>query len=588
MSAFDDYLSASPAQGAGQSFDAYLGGTQPPAQPAPQAVPPVLRAPKVNGDSTAVPQQPWKVPNSFGMGLGEAVGGGVQSLVHGVSALAQKYPTAAKVINFMTGGDLNADVAGDFANGAKQVDATLAQHDKAYAATRAPNSGVDWGRLGGNLAGNAPLALLTPEIPGLGLVGRTALGAGMGGFSSLFTPVTDASKPYADQKATQIGIGALTGGAAVPITSAIGGAVSGVTDAARRRLADAGVTMTPGQILGGAWQRTEDKLSSVPVLGDMIKNAQQRSVQSFNRATYQGALDPIGGALPRNIGAGSDGVAYVRGQIGNVYNSIEPRAQFVADQNFSTDLSGIRNNLAQAAPNALPQFDNIVQNQVTGKLSNGAMTGAQWGDTRSMIDRFARTQIKGDASADQWALNGALGELNDAVNAAVGRASPPDVLPMLGRANAAYAQYKQLERAAGALGARNNGNIFTPGQYSNAVGSGATSFQKATNSGLNGQLAEDAMGVLGSKYPDSGTVGRSLLTLGLGAMAGHSVVPQAMVPAGAAIGLGSLPYTSLGQRLTQGLLMSRPAVAGPLGQFVRDYGPALGLGLAPAAARAQP
>lgn len=548
-----------------------------------QSVAPTLSA---QAPQASAPPQ-WQVPNSFVMGLGDTVKGGVQSAVHGLSWLADKIAP-------------NSQFAQDARAALPQIDQTIASQEQQYQAARqaaqAPtlsglitgqqqSPGVDWGRLGGNLIGAAPLALGAPETAGMGLLGRMGVGAGMGAANSLFTPVTDASRPYADQKLAQSLISAGVGAAAPAVTAAVGNAVRGVTDPVRQRLAQAGVTMTPGQILGGAYQATENKLTSIPVLGDMIRNAQRRSIQDFNRSTYQNALDPIGAQLPDNLGAGSQGVAYVRNQIGNVYNSIEPRATFTADQNFAADLAGIRNSLSQEAPGALPQFDNIVQNQITGKLNGGSMNGAQWGDTRSMIDRIARNQIRGDASADQWAINGALGDLNDAINAGVGRASQPSVLQDLQRANAAYAQYKQIERAAGLKGARDAGNVFTPAQYSNGVGNGATAFQKATNSGLNGQFANDATSVLGQTYPDSGTVGRSLLSLGLGAAAGHAMAPGVVAPAAIGIGAGSLPYTALGQRAMQGLLMNRPTFAAPAGNAITNSGPMIGGLLAPLIAR---
>jgi hypothetical protein len=340
--------------------------------------------------------------------------------------------------------------------------------------------------------------------------------------------------------------------------------------------------MTPGQILGGAYQRTEDKLTSVPVLGDFIKNAQQRSVQSFNRTVYNQALAPIGATVAPDIPAGSAAIEAVRNQIGQVYDSIEPRATFVPDQNFATDVAGIRANLAQTAPATLNQFDNIVDNQITAKAAanNGTLTGAQWGNTRSSINTIARNQVLGNATPDNRALSDALNQLNGAVNNGVARSSPPDIIPTLQNANAAWANYKQIENAAGMAGASNNGNVFTAAQFANAVRKGSTSGQKAVNGGLNGQLAADASDVLGSKYPDSGTVGRSLLTLGLGAAAGHAAAPGVVVPAALGIGLGSLPYTTYGQRLAQGLLMNRPAFAGPAGQAISGYGPALGAALA--------
>lgn len=583
MSAFDDYLNAAPAASAKPSFDQYVGAAPAPAAPAPaQAVPQAAPTP-----AQAQAQQGWTAPGSFLMGIGDAVRGGTQSIVHGMSWAADKIAP-------------DSQFAKDARAALPQMDQAVSAQNQQYQAQRAAQQppslsglitgqkqepGVDWGRLAGNLAGAAPMAMAAPEAAPASFLGRTLLGAGMGAANSFLTPADDPNQSFADQKLAQMGVGALTGGIAAPVTSAIGGVVRGVTDPVRQRLAQAGVQMTPGQILGGAWQRTEDKLTSVPVLGDMIKNAQQRSVQSFNRSAYNSALEPIGQTVPNNVGTGSAGVDYVRRQIGDVYNSLTPRANFVADQNFGNDLAGIRANLAQNAPGALQQFDNIVENQVTNKLQGNALTGQQWGNTRSTISGIARNQRLGNATPDNRVLADSLDELNDAINAGVGRSSSPDVLQDLQRANAAYSQYKQIERAAGMAGASNNGNVFTAAQYANAIRRGATASQKATNGGLNGQFAADATDVLGSKYPDSGTVGRSLLTLGLGAAAGHAAAPGVVIPGAAAIGLGSLPYTTTGQRLAQALLMNRPGFAAPLGNAISRFGPAAGVLAAPAVAR---
>jgi hypothetical protein len=418
------------------------------------------------------------------------------------------------------------------------------------------------------------MAFAAPEAAGTGLLGRTALGATLGAQSSAFQPVTDASQSYADQKLHQIGADALTGGIAAPVTSAVGSLISGAGGAAQRRLAQAGVTMTPGQILGGGAARTEEKLTSVPIVGDFIKNAQQRSVQSFNRATYNEALAPIGQTVAPDIQAGSDAITAIQNAIGHVYDSIEPRATFVADQNFNTDLAGIRANLAQTAPGTLNQFDHIVDNQITNKLSpQGVMSGPQWGNTRSEINTIARNQTLGNATPDNRALSDALGQLNDAVNAGVARVSPPDVLNDLTRANAAWARYKQIEAAAGSAGASNNGNVFTAAQFQNAVRRGSTSGQKATNSGLNGQLGADAQAVLGSKYPDSGTPGRAAAMALGGALMGHlALPPEVAMPAIAAGTAAALPYTGVGQRVAQTLLMSRPGGAAQVGNAIGNYG----------------
>jgi hypothetical protein len=563
MSAFDDYLNAAPQQASGQSFDAYLSAGSPslPVAKAPQSAP-VGAPPSTNGFTT---------------GVGDVIRGIVQSAVHGIGYAADKIAP-------------DSQMAADFRSGIPQVDAQINQQEAQYNAARAAagKDGIDWGRIAGNVAGSAPLVLNSPGAAASTL-GKVGLGAGTAALSTAFTPVTDIPEgsSYADQKLNQLALAGAVGGAAPLVATGLGKVVSGVTDPVRQRLAQAGVQMTPGQILGGALQRTEDKLTSVPVLGDMIKNGQQRSVQSFNRAAYDSALAPIGQEIPANVGTGSAGVDYVRKQIGDVYKSLTPRATFIADQNFSNDLAGIRASLAQNAPSALNQFDNIVENQVTKKLNGNLLSGEQWGNSRSTISGIARNQRLGNATPDNRVLADALDDLNGAINAGVGRASPPDVLQSLQNANAAYSQYKQIERAAGMANASNNGNIFTASQYANALRRSATASQKATNTGLNGQFAADATEVLGAKYPDSGTVGRSLLTLGLGAAAGHAAAPGVVVPAAVGIGLGSIPYTATGQKLAQALLMNRPAAASSVANAISTLGPRVGVLLGNPVARLQ-
>ena len=67
-----------------------------------------------------------------------------------------------------------------------------------------------------------------------------------------------------------------------------------------KTLMNEGITPTPGQILGGGAKRFEEGLSSVPVVGDFIKNAQLRAVEDLNKVAFDRALKPIGKELPKD------------------------------------------------------------------------------------------------------------------------------------------------------------------------------------------------------------------------------------------------------------------------------------------------
>jgi len=529
---------------------------------------PASRAAPVAQKSQAPQGEQPGMLESVGAGLGR----GVQETVLGGQQLAGHL---LQSLGFNNAGQwLINDANNGLQTGAQQIAPYQNAHPIATGAAQ----------IGGSIASTLPLAAVMPTAATLG--GMAVQGAGLGALTGAISPVDPNAQSYEQAKAQQVGLGALTGGVLSPVAGAIGRVISPNVSPDVQALLNRGVTPTPGQISGGILQSLENKLTSVPVLGEMITNAQQRAVQDFNRATYNDALAPIGQSIPADVATGSDAVNYIKNEIGKVYQSIEPKATFVADQNFSNDVDAIRNQLSQAAPATLSQFDNIVKNQVANKVSGGVpfgandipvggtMNGSQWGDTRSMIGNLSRKQIIGNADPDKWALSDALDDLNGAVNDAVGRASPSDVLTDLQRANAGWANYKQIEKSAGSVGASNNGNVFSPAQFTSAVRAGSTSSQRATNTGLNADLGQSAQSVLGSKYPDSGTAGRGLLALltsgGLGA--GLATAPGSTLATLGGIGVGSLPYTQLGQRIAASAMTARPQLAQPVGQAVTGLG----------------
>lgn len=513
------------------------------------------------------------------MGMGDTIKGGVQSMLHGGAWLANKVAPDSQFTK-----DINAAVP--------QVDSTIANQETAYQAQRQANQpqnlsglitgqkpapGIDWARLGGNVTSLAPMAMAAPEMGAMGMGGRMAVGAGLGAQNAAFQPVTDNTQPYADQKTNQLGIGTLAGGVAAPLASALGSAISGVGGAAQKQLAKAGVTMTPGQILGGAWARAEDKLTSVPILGDMIKNAQQRGADSFNSATYNQVLAPLGQKYSGPIG--NEGVAAVKQTISDAYDNTLSKMNFQMDQPFMADLQHL-GGMAQNLPAQQQQtFANVVKTQILGKLGpKGNMDGETLKGVQSELGRMA-SGYASDPSFDNRQLGDAISALKGAVDSALPRSNTPELAQQLQNANAAYANFVRLRSAAGSQGAMNNGGVFTAAQLNNAVrandksvGKGAT----ATGNALMQDLSSAGQQVLGAKYPNSGTPGRAAIMSALGmlggggaAMAGYG--PQAL--AGAGVGaVASLPYTQIGQRLAQALMMSRPAVAAPIGQAVQKYG----------------
>jgi hypothetical protein len=496
------------------------------------------------------------------MGAGDAVRGYAQSLTHGLSWLADKVAP-------------DSQFAKDARAALPQMQQTIDSQNAQYAAAN-PDAGMDWKRIAGQAGGMALLGgggMAAPES----MAGKALVGALSGAAGSAAQPVTNLQpgQSYADQKLDQIKTNALVGALAGPATAAAGKVISGAGGAAQQKLADAGVTMTPGQILGGAWQRMEDKATSLPVLGDLIKSAQQRSANSFNTATYNEVLAPLGQKYSGPIG--NEGVEAVQRTIGDAYDNALSKMTFKAsDPAFQSDITNLAG-MAKSLPDQQQrQFGNILQTQIFGKLGpNGQMDGQTLKGVQSELSRIARGYA-GDPSYDNRQLGQAIGEIKNAIDSSLPRYNAPEAVDGLSKANAAWANFVRLRTAAASQGAMNNGGVFTAAQLNNAVRQSDKSVGKgasATGNALMQDFSGAGQQVLGSKYPDSGTAGRAMLGLAASAAAGHALLPAAVAgPAGVLGAAAAAPYTKYGQALAQALLMSRPAGAVPVGNALSRYG----------------
>ena len=565
MSALDDLIArdaAIPASG-GFALDALIakdGGVQKPATPNIQAAP-------------EVPGKFATIGAGLGHGFGSTVLGAQQLLGHGVRALGG-YQAGNWLIN-------------DANTGLKNLDS----QNKPYSDANPLTSGAS--DIVGNGVATAPLIAATLPKAGATLGAKILSGMKFGAASGAIAPTAnDEGSNFWGDKAVQVGIGTVAGGASVPLASALGNVISGAGGASQKMLAKAGVTMTPGQILGGALKATEDKLSSVPVLGDLIKNAQQRSVQDFNKATYNEVLKPLGQTYNGPIGV--DGVKTVKTAISDSYDKALSKLHFDStDAQFATELGSLRQ-LASSLPDSQQKtFNNIVKTQITDKIGpQGVMTGEQLKGVQQELGTMAKG-YKSDPSFDNKQLGNAVSELKQSIQRSLYNTNPAGSVQDLAKADAAYANYVRLRAAASGQGAMNQGGVFSAAQLANAVRSSDKSAGKgsiATGDALMQKFATSGQEVLGSKYPDSGTAGRSLLGLGVAALAGHSYLPPAAMATAATLGAGAaLPYTSAGQKLAQALLMRRPAGAQAVGDAVNRFAvpvaPLFGAALANSAQR---
>lgn len=448
------------------------------------------------------------------------------------------------------------------------IDQSISEREKQYqdARSAAGNAGIDWARLGGNVASPANLAIASKIPVGASLAERLLSGVSGGAvMGATGTPVTDGD--FWSQKAKQAGSGAIAGGVSTGAADIASRVISPKIRDSIAKLLSEGVTPTPGQILGGRAQVLEDKLTSVPILGDAISSSRSRGLDEFNRAAYARALDPIGGKTTAPVGR--EAITDVRGQLGRKYDDLLPFLNFQADKQFSTDVTKLSGMATSMPKPQAQQFQQILRDKVITRLGpKGSMDGEAFKGVESELGQLAKG-YKSDPSFDNRQLGDAISELQVSLRGVLVR-SNPQYAKELKDVNEGYANYTRLRDAASRQGSADG--RFTPAQLGAAVrGQDKSVGKRAYSEGdaLMQDLSDAGKNALSSKYPDSGSIGR--LLMGMGLAGGAATISPMAATAGAA---ATLPYLPIGRQLSAALLARRPDVAKPIAEAVRKLGPA--------------
>ncbi len=398
----------------------------------------------------------------------------------------------------------------------------------AVAAAMPYSTGAFWPRLASNTVGGTISGLLTgdPNTPGQNALEGGALGAAA-------APIT--------------GIAAR---AAYPAVAQAGSDT--------RTLMDIGVRPTPGQMMGGTLNRIEQAATSLPVIGDFIKSARQRSVYQFNMGVMNDALAPIGETLDATT-PGRGAIDEMHTRISNAYDRAVPNAGGMVDPQFQQELAQLQKNASMLAPDRAQQFNNMIDNYVTNRIdpATGLMTGRGFKDAESDLGKAASGYLYNpNSDADARSLGNYLRDAQGTLRDWLGRVSPQDAV-QIQAANAAFARGLRVERAASRPGAEPG--IFSPAQYQGAVAAYAPQSQVARGTALSQNLSDAGRAILGPTVPDSGTPLRHAVQLGVGAAAGHGLgLPPALALGygGAAAGTGAA-YSPWGQSLMANMMAAR-------------------------------
>lgn len=483
--------------------------------------------------------------------------------------IAEKTGLVAPIKTEVTQADL---ITGDTSRG---IDRMIKQAEREYQARRAAGgeSGIDAYRLAGNVISPANLAIASRLPQAATLAGRVGVGALGGAASGGLTPVSDGD--FTSEKLKQIAVGGVVGSALPVLTGGIARVVSpnASRNANLQLLRSEGVQPTVGQALGPTASRVEERLQSLPLMGDMIGKARQRANQTFEQATINRALRPIGQSLPEGV-SGRDAIIYtetaLKDQYDNVLNNI---GAIVPDQQFNKNVANLQNIVNRLVmPKAEKAKFTAALSDVQQSIdNNGVITSDAYKLLESSLGSDAR-KLAGSQNVYEGKIANSVKQLREELQSMLQRQAGQEA-QNLKAVNEGWANFKRVQRAASALGAE-EGN-FTPAQFQNAVRALDKSKDKgafARGSALGQDIGDAGRVVLGNRVPNSGTPERMLLNLG--ALGSGAISPA--IPIGLAGGAGL--YLSPVQRALVNSIASRPQSAQATAQAFRNATPLLGGG----------
>jgi hypothetical protein len=304
---------------------------------------------------------------------------------------------------------------------------------------------------------------------------------------------------------------------------------------AQQSLVDAGVTqLTPGQLTGGMFKKLEDKMTSFPILGDFIENGRGRSIESYNKAVANQALEPIGEKLGKSTPAGHQAVDEVATKLGDAYDNLVPKLSLNPDKQYWADIKHIYDHNVQMLPEAqINQFEKIMAQRL-GRP--GPLQGAQVKTIESELNYLAGKYGQSSDAAQQL-MGDSIGDVVKAIRSNLERTNP-QYAAQLRNINSGWAMYARMRMAA--ANRVTSEGVFTPGDLLSVIKRGDKSVQKgsfARGDALMQDFAEAGQKVLPSKIPDSGTAGRTMANIVAGGGAAY-LDPKLL----AGVAAASVPY----------------------------------------------
>lgn len=510
-------------------------------------------------ETQGVPKQDTTtIPQRIGMGMADPIHGGAQFLQNITPApIRNAIDTANNWLADKTGlvapipqGGLNESVK---------------KREQDYQDQRG-SDGIDGWRMLGNVVSPATLGAARAIPAGASLAGRMGIGAAAGSGLAATTPVTDGD--FQEQKINQMLLGGTLGAATPAVVHSL---ARGVSPKASMNpdllmLQSQGVKPSLGQAMGGGANALEQKMTSLPFVGDSIVSRRAGAVEQFNTAAINKAIAPIKAKVS---GSGTEAVRKAAEAVDDAYTAAKSQlGAFRIDDDATIQL----NNLRQMAKTGLEGRERqTVERYFKDYLGGKAFTAEKFKEFDSKLTSDIARFSKGDAY--QQKVGDLLKEVKQTITDNARRANP-SAAQAFDAADKAYAGLVRIEGAS--VGAKARDGVFTPGQLMTAVRQADRSVRdRATAQGR--AMMQDIAGagrrVLGNSVPDSGTPGRLLPV-----MTGGAAVADPLLT-GSGLGLLGALYSQPAQNLLVNAISKRPDLAAPVANALRQYS----TGLIPAA-----
>lgn len=334
-----------------------------------------------------------------------------------------------------------------------------------------------------------------------------------------------------------------------------------------QKLMSEGITPTPGQLYGGMAQRAEEALTSVPLVGDIVRSGQRRAIGQLNTAVINRSLKPIGEKLPSSIKSGREAVDQAETILSTKYDVLLPKISAKLDKQLVDDLRGVLDITKNLSDDTEKQLRKIIDNEIISKFqkNNGQIDGKVYKSIESELGEIARGYRHND-SYDIRQLSFALDAARESMRNLLSRSNPAQKAE-LAKINKGWANLKRVKLAASSDRA---GEMFSPAQLQAAVRRADSTKDKgafATRKALMQDLSDPAFRVLGSKVPDSGTPLRTMAAMGAAGGAAY-ISPYALLAA--PLLAGYLPVTQ--KIIAKGLtskagLRTAPLLAGNIPEY---------------------